>query len=215
MATKGSCVYCGKAYSPGRAKVHLLACMSEALSSSRSTTEGLLIRVSWVEAPSLYWMLITLPKSASLTMLDQFLRRTWLECCDHMSEFIIYGESYLSTEPQNSRESMACKVDKVLAPGVNFKYIYDMGSSTELQLQVLDKVVACPQKEVKVLMKNDPPDFPCSSCSKPADIICSFCGHRLCTDCSEKHPCAVNEDDTYMLMPLVNSPRAGVCAYGA
>jgi hypothetical protein len=93
------------------------------------------------------------------------------------------------------------------------EYVYDMGSSTDLEIQVLGEVHACPQKKVTILMQNDFPNFPCESCKKTANIICSQCGDTTCIACSKRHSCAVNEEDDYMLIPLVNSPRAGVCGY--
>jgi len=48
---------------------------------------------------------------------------------------------------------------------------------------------------------------------KPSETICSLCGGTTCANCCEDHSCAVDEEDTYMLMPLANSPRAGVCGY--
>jgi hypothetical protein len=88
-----------------------------------------------------------------------------------------------------------------------------MGYSTELVLQVLETIEPCPQKKVIVLMENDPPPFSCEICKKQAQIISSHCGETTCSRCSKRHSCAEQEEDTYMLMPLVNSPRTGVCGY--
>lgn len=153
-------------------------------------------------------------KDATLGQLDRFLRDIWLECCGHLSEFTIGGRHYMShTESGRSSQSMKNTMGQLLSPGLQFRYVYDMGSSTELELEVVGAISACPKREIKLLMRNDPPPFSCASCKKAPEIICSMCGETTCADCSEEHSCAIDEGDTYMLMPLVNSPRAGVCGY--
>jgi hypothetical protein len=96
---------------------------------------------------------------------------------------------------------------------VGIGYVYDMGSSTDLEIQVVAKIDACQQKKVMILMQNEPPALSCESCKKAASVICSQCGDSTCSPSSKKHTCVVDEGDDYMLMPLVNSPRAGVCGY--
>ena len=64
---------------------------------------------------------------------------------------------------------------------------------------------------IKVLARNEPPVIPCTVCQKPATQLCQECdcdgGAGLCDRCASKHECGEE-----MLVPLVNSPRAGVCA---
>lgn len=214
--TQGKCVGCKEKYAPAKGKTHLLKC-TDALRFLRSQAkleEGYLVRVSWSEQPNMYWMLVAVPKSLTLGDLDQFLRNAWLECCGHLSEFTISGRRYMShTESGNLSQSMKKQVGQVFAPDLDFEYLYDMGSSTELILQALETIEACPQKKVIVLMQNDPPPFSCEICKKQAQIICSLCGETTCSRCSKRHSCAEQEENTYMLMPLVNSPRTGVCGY--
>ena len=211
VKTKGRCSVCGTECTPIKARTHLLECTAQA----KSTTKGYLVRVSWAAQPNLYWMFIALPQEASLSLLDQFLRNTWVECCGHLSEFIIEDYCYEShTESGSSSHSMNKKVEQLLSPGMQFEYVYDMGSSTRLILGVMDAITIGTPKKITILMRNDLPVFPCESCKMPSEIICSFCGKRMCSDCSEEHPCAVEEDETYMLTPLLNSPRSGVCGYG-
>lgn len=184
------------------------------MDSSQSTTEGYLVRVSWAEQPNLYWMYIALPKNASLSQLDQFLRDTWLECCGHLSEFTISGRHYMShTESGNPSQAMKNKIGQFSSPGLKFHYTYDMGSSTDLELEVIEAITMPSQKKITILMKNEPPAFLCEACKKPAEIICSLCGATICANCREDHSCVIEEEDAYMLMPLVNSPLAGVCGY--
>ena len=214
--TQGKCVGCKEKYTPGKGNAHLLKCEDalQFLRSQAKLEEGYLVRASWAEQPNMYWMLVAVPKSLTLGDLDKFLREAWLECCGHLSEFTIAGRRYIShTESGSSSQSMKKQVSQVFSPGLEFEYVYDMGSSTELVLQVLEAVEACPQEKVTLLMQNDPPPFSCEICKKQAQIICSLCGETTCSRCSKRHACAEQEEDTYMLMPLVNSPRTGVCGY--
>lgn len=56
--------------------------------------------------------------------IDRLLRRTWLECCGHMSEF--YGRD-------RRKVSMnATLLGAFGAVGERLGYVYDFGSSTEL-----------------------------------------------------------------------------------
>lgn len=214
IKTKGKCAKCDKMYGAAQAGTHLLKCVLQSDTPSKSMTEGYFIRISWAEQPGMYWIFATIPKNASLSLLDAFLRGTWLECCGHLSEFTIEGRSYMShTDSGNHNQSMKNQVGKLLSPGSVCEYVYDMGSSTDLEIRVLGEVHTCPQKKVTILMQNDPPNLPCESCKKTANIICSQCGDTICDACSERHSCVVDEDDDYMLMSLVNSPRAGVCGY--
>ena len=51
-------------------------------------------------------------------------------------------------------------------------------------------------------------------CGKPATSVCTVCvyeeGGWLCAECAKAHECGEE-----MLFPVVNSPRVGMCAYGA
>lgn len=214
MKTKGKCVKCDEVCRSIQAKNHLLECINQSLDPNQSIVEGYLVKVAWTEQPDLYWMFIVLSKNISLGQLDQFLRNMWLECCGHLSQFTIGNRHYMShNESGKSSQSMKNKVEKFFLPGLTFDYIYDMGSTTELELEVIDAISTNSQETISLVMQNEAPVFPCQSCKKTAEIICSLCGETICAKCSKEHSCAVEEEDNYMLMPLVNSPRAGVCGY--
>lgn len=214
IKTKGKCIKCGEAYSPEKGSSHLLECALQSSQPAQVLTEGYLIRIACATRPKMYWMFVAIPKNASLELLDKFLRDTWLECCGHLSQFTIGSRRIMShTEPGNPNQSMKNSIGQILSPGMKCEYIYDMGSSTNLELEVIAEITTCPQKKVTMLMLNDPIDRPCESCKKTADTICSSCDATICTSCTKRHPCVFDENDDYILMPLVNSPRAGVCGY--
>ena len=161
-----------------------------------------------------YWMHLEVPANAKLEVLDRFLRDIWLECCGHMSMFSIQDQRY-SVAPMADFDdkSMNIRLDAVLSPGIKFCHEYDFGSTTHLTL----KEVSQEQKQIKsrdivILARNEPPSYPCMSCGKTAAYICTQCMWAgdgcLCEECVAGHKCG---DE--MLLPIVNSPRVGVCGY--
>jgi hypothetical protein len=162
----------------------------------------------------MYWMFVSITKSASLGYLDGFLRDTWLECCDHLSEFRVAGHSYLShTSSGNTSRAMNNRLEKLFSKSTDVEYIYDMGSSTHLNIQLIEEIPVHPKETITLLMQNEMPSISCELCNKLADVICALCRDTTCSLCSKQHSCVLNEEDDYMIMPLVNSPRTGVCGY--
>ena len=110
-------------------------------------------------------------------------------------------------------KSMRVKIDKVLSPGQTCSYEYDYGTTTDLKLKVIsEREVEAKGKAIQVLARNNQPMILCEVCGKPATSVCSQCIYDdrgwVCDTCAEDHECG--ED---MLLPVVNSPRVGMCAY--
>jgi len=212
--TQGECIGCKKMYAGAHAGQHLLKCedIKDFLDIQAPSGQGYMLKVACAHQPNIYWMFITVPANAKLSYLDSFLRTTWLECCGHLSAFAIQGISYCISTDMGER-SMEKKVDKIFFPGLSFKYTYDFGSSTDLQMKVIDTVEACSSKEINVLMQNEAPVFKCEICKKDASRICSYCFETVCEKCMPSHECVKNEEDDSMMLLLVNSPRVGVCGY--
>ncbi len=99
----------------------------------------------------------------------------------------------------------------VIQPGLKFIYKYDFGSTTELNMKCISERSG-ELKEIRILAKNDPPEYLCDKCGKLAKHICVNCLWKdeglLCDSCLEKHDCGEER-----ILPVVNSPRMGVCAY--
>jgi hypothetical protein len=96
-------------------------------------------------------------------------------------------------------ESMDVRLGEALGPGRTFLHEYDFGSTTELKLRVLgerEEPLPARTPAVTLLARNQPPE-----------AVCDVCG-LLCAAHAGNHACGEE-----MLLPLVNSPRAGVCGY--
>ncbi len=152
-----------------------------------------------------YWIYVDARASATFGDVDDLLRSLWLECCGHMSAFTVGG----------MKPGMASKVGRILtAKGLKFRYEYDFGSTTALQAQVVGICEgSMGRNAVRLLARNNPPPWLCVECSAPATEVCTDCMNGYADDLfceahASTHPCG--ED---YLLPVVNSPRMGVCGY--
>ena len=221
QTSKGTCSFCHGEFSKSAMSRHLEACeqraIAEAKAGGRQQTRKFHLVVEGRDLP-VYWMHLEVPASTTLATLDRFLRDTWLECCGHLSAFEIGGIRYAVDAGMDDgwgmdEKSMRVRLDKVFSAGQVCSYEYDYGMTTELKLRVVsEREVEAKGKAIQVLARNSPPVILCDVCGKPATDVCSQCIFDdkgwLCDDCAEEH-----EWGEEMLLPVVNSPRVGMCAY--
>lgn len=217
MQVAGVCQACGSRFSAQQIRKHVAKC------PKRDAGDASAFDIRASAGP--YWAFLEMPARATLERLDTALRHLWVECCGHLSRFTIEGTRYeLQTAGVDAMwagmfgggrpsRSMRVPLSEVFRPGLKFGYEYDFGSTTELKLEVLsERPSRLKKNEVLLVARNDPPPFPCDACKKdppaPAKVICTECQEGLCAPCGRKHEC-----DENMQLPLVNSPRAGVCGY--
>ncbi len=227
QTSKGTCTFCHGEFSKSAMIRHLETCQQRAIIDAKAGSRQKARKAQQnrklhqvVEGRDLpmYWMHLEVPASTTLATLDQFLRNTWLECCGHLSAFEIEGVRYaidagMYDDWDMGEKSMRVRLDKVLSPGQTCTYEYDYGTTTELKMRVISEYeVETKGKAIQVLARNTPPVILCEECGKLATEVCSQCIFDdrgwLCDDCAEEHEC-VEE----MLLPVVNSPRVGMCAY--
>jgi hypothetical protein len=207
MAKKSSfgiCQACGARKGKAAMFAHLRDCMPAQVGagSSRVPDPLLLLRAEARSFPT-FWLDVAVKQEGKLKDIDRFLRRIWLECCGHISEF--------STGTYHT-VSMNTKVSEAFARGDRLRYVYDFGSSTELVVRLLDVVNAPSKGTVRLAARNEPPTWPCDACGTAATAVCTQCLYEgkgfCCSAHVSSHDCG--ED---MLLPVVNSPRMGVCGY--
>lgn len=168
----------------------------------------------------IYWLDVELKADSKLRRFDDFLRRIWLECCGHLSMFSIEGFDYLVSidrtfEIRPNERSMNVCVGDVLGSGTRrFHYIYDFGSSTELSLRVSgEREAVIGRSPLRLLARNEPPVWPCSRCRESATVVCTYCVQDgepfYCDTHAAEHECLGDAP----FLPVVNSPRMGVCGY--
>lgn len=183
---------------------HLQDCLPvQASGGSSGGPEGLVVLRAEARGLPTFWLDMAVKREGKLKDVDRFLRRVWLECCGHLSEF---------STGTHRKVSMNTKVSEALGSGERLGYVYDFGSSTELVVRLLGDVNAASRGAVRLAARNEPPTWPCDACAKPATAVCTQClydGKGFCCAAHvSSHDCG--ED---MLLPVVNSPRMGVCGY--
>jgi hypothetical protein len=159
-----------------------------------------------VESDGPWWLDIEASADATLAHLDGFLRAAWLDCCGHMSAFY----------PERSRDEYkpGAKLGAIFAgPESKVRYEYDFGSTTQLRLRATgSRSGSTGKSRVRLLARNEPPGWTCGQCEQPATMLCPFTYDEDCFVCdthSGTHAC----DDSECHLPVVNSPRMGVCGY--
>jgi hypothetical protein len=184
-----------------------------------------------------YWMHLQAPANCTFGDLDQLLRAIWLECCGHLSSFefpvqrklrrhaapgdiaalfkalVQEAQRPFSDGRGSDGAVMKQPLGRRLEPGTAFSHEYDFGSTTDLNLRVAGEHSAPALRgTLKLLARNEPPAIGCSECAKPATQLCLQCAEEgaggLCDGCASQHACGEE-----MLVPLINSPRTGVCGY--
>lgn len=234
ITSRGKCRCCGQLFDKSRMSTHLKACVKRAGKTASPSTRGARSFHLLVEARynPYYWLHLEVPTTITFGRLDQVFRDIWLECCGHMSAFrfprprVPFRASgnfaqLLAAAPAHSFEDemddeqrlMSVQLGKRLQPGMKLEYEYDFGSTTALSLRVLEEQPgSLPKPKIRLLARNEPPEIRCSACGKPATTICTECECQgdgaLCKACAADHECGEE-----MFLPIVNSPRIGVCGY--
>ena len=115
--------------------------------------------------------------------------------------------------------SMDVGVDRLFGVGLAFSHEYDFGTTTHLAMEVFDQRRGRPITDhpIALMPSNVHRPPPCEACGEPVQFLCLGCHYEgsddlagyVCEDDAAVH--ADHKD--YGRLPLVNSPRSGVCGY--
>jgi L-ascorbate metabolism protein UlaG (beta-lactamase superfamily) len=114
----------------------------------------------------------------------------------------------------NTERSMRSTIGDVFShDGQKGTHDYDFGSTTRLSLARTGMRVSRIDKSgVRLLGRNDPLNWACGVCGQPATLVCCARDNDsspfVCAAHQKGHRC---QDVAFL--PVVNSPRMGVCAY--
>jgi hypothetical protein len=229
--SNGKCSFCGSTFSKSAMTNHLKSCKQRKITpmepshgrkSKRLDKRIFHLVVEGSDQPE-YWMHLDVPADAKLEDLDDFLRVIWVECCGHLSAFTINNVEYerdtggvdamWTIFGRGKPRSMNVHTGYALRAGLKFHYEYDFGTPTHLALRVLsEREGNIKDKSIQILARNNPPQIICEICGKLATQVCAQCIYEgngwLCDKCAQEHECG--ED---MMLPVVNSPRVGMCGY--
>lgn len=157
-----------------------------------------------------FWLYLEVDGEATLQQVDGYLRAIWLECCGHLSEF--------STGGWDGRTvGKAQKVGRAFRSGAELTHIYDFGteSVTLLKAIAVREGKRATRHPIALLARNAPPASECQECGEPATHFCVECVYEdeaagtLCARHASSHP----HEGYGGTVPLVNSPRMGLCGY--
>lgn len=224
----GRCCLCNATFAKSAMGRHVEKCAQEhAISGTKSTKRKARehvfhLLVQGKHSPE-YWLHLDVLASRPLQDLDSFLRSIWLECCGHCSAFTIDDVQYSGLEdglvsfgsPFDDLQDhpLTVSMEHVLGPGSRFSYEYDFGSTTKLELKVVSEreTVVDKKHAIRLLARNEPSAIHCA-CGAQAVLVCGQCSYDdsgwLCKECVKEHECGEE-----MCLPVVNSPRVGVCGY--
>ena len=224
--TRGSCVFCGKEMTKGGLTRHLQSCAerqkkietADAGRGRKETIYHLQVQDAW---DGDYWLQLEMRGGAELVDLDEYLRAIWLECCGHLTAFTIapnqYTQIFEDSWLGSSDRSMEVPVREVFAVGQEIPYEYDFGDTSHLVIKVIAarEGKALTRKPIFLMARNLAPEFSCQECGQPAQWFCLECVYEeekpglLCDRHADEH----THTDYGEPMPLVNSPRLGMCGY--
>ena len=243
LKSEGQCLFCSKLYTKAGINRHLQKHLEQKVIGGRPGKSFLLkveTKKSWGSTP--YFLSLWIDGEAEMDDLDFFLRSIWLECCGHMSSFTNpknrpqYGGMWDFFEAQELFEKgktrayekmmeegkgevpMSRKAKDVFEEKLTLEYEYDFGSTTALQVTAMSVYPVKADQKIVLLSRNEPLVVMCSACGKkPATQICTVCYYeeesQFCDTCAEAHAKQCEDFDDYAAMPVVNSPRMGMCGY--
>jgi hypothetical protein len=213
--SKGNCAYCGEEKTKGSMTKHLVTCPKrQALITNAERAKGagetcfhLRVEDAWRKD---FWLDLEMRSSATLKDLDDYLRAIWLECCGHLSQFSIGGWSGQEIAKKRT-------IGEVLRLEMELTHIYDFGTSSETLIKAVGQRQGKPTSRhpIALMARNLPPATQCLECKKPAAWLCMECliedetWGTLCDAHAKTHP----HDNYGEPIPLVNSPRLGMCGY--
>ena len=200
-AQRGTCQNCSREFSKGGIARHLDSCLPRARGDS----------LHLIADAGPFWLHLAARSDLRLRELDEFLRAIWLECCGHMSSFEFDRPSRQAVLFEElDDDGLDQRLADRLLPGEACSYTYDYGSSTELRIRRRKGHPQLPPgARIAVLGRNLMPEEPCDDCDADAAFYCTNCQALLCDDCVQEHSVDCEES----LLPVVNSPRWGVCGY--
>ena len=245
LKSEGKCLYCDETFTKVGIHKHLQKHLKDKIAYNKPG-QSFLIKAEpnprWGSTP--YFLSLWINGETWMEEVDQFLRDIWLECCGHMSAFtysknrkntgekfdFLRAEELLKAGKGKEYEEMmddlngevpfSRKAKKAFYEGLQLRYQYDFGSTTELLITVIAEYPVKADDPIVLLSRNEPPKLICEHCGKAAATqTCSVCcGYEdeglFCEECAQEHAETCGAFEEYAAMPVLNSPRMGVCGYG-
>lgn len=177
LKSEGECLYCKEKFLKAGINRHLqkhLADKAKTGKPGKSFLIKLETNPKWGSSP--YFLSLWADGEATIGDIDDFLRSIWLDCCGHMSSFtnpknqekarrsmwdLFEAEDLLAKGKTKEYEKMmeeangeipkGRKVKAALARNLKIDYEYDFGSTTSLQLTVVEEYPVKADKDIVLL----------------------------------------------------------------
>lgn len=218
---QGKCYYCGKELNERTIKRHMKSCgemqsvINEEMAAKKGRTRNqFILSLKDKYNKKRYCIYLSISGELQLVHLDKFIRDVWVECCGHLSSFIIDNNRY--NDNSDGMYEMNVLLKDVLREGLKFDYEYDFGSTTHIELEVISKIkVSTNHSMIEIIARNNEIVHKCSRCRKTAKYINYSQNEFLCEDCTKGYS---DYDFHNMCIEEIgheyyNSPRDGVCGY--
>lgn len=228
LKSEGHCAFCNKIFSKSTITRHLNSHLDKMEKANpNETSYHIKIENDPRYSKSPYFINLWLSHKVKFEDIDDFLRSIWLECCGHLSSFTDIETlksnrnivNIFNFDKQIDAEiSMSKKISKIFYEGQKLRYEYDFGSSTTLLITVVAVLAKKASQKITLLSRNEPLEYLCDSCKKePATMLCNAHDWEedalFCKKCAKKHAKVCDDFEDYAAMPIVNSPRMGICGY--
>jgi hypothetical protein len=233
----GKCHFCGETFAKASIHRHLATHLKEKAATGNPGS-SFFVKVEPHKKMDTfpYFLSLWIDGETQMDEFDSFLRKIWLECCGHLSGFRRrekysdkkalkettkqlmsegkWEEAFeLSVEYDDDIEiDMEDDANYVFEIGEVLDYDYDYGSTTTLTITVIDEYPVKADSRIVLLSRNEPFAIMCKDCGEmPATKVSAYSWNFLvyCNKCAQKQA----RKKEYYFLPVVNSPRIGVCGY--
>jgi hypothetical protein len=211
----GTCTYCQKTFAKSGMIRHLASCPSRKAAIQQAESQGkgnpqtlfhLRIQDAYRDD---FWLDLEAKSTTKLSDLDQYLRVIWLECCGHLSKF--------STEQFGDVIAMTRTIGTIAQTRPKLHHTYDYGTPSETRVTIVGERVGQPltRHAIALMARNTIPPFTCIVCGQPATRLCLEClvEEETWGSLCEQHADNPEHQGYGEPIPLVNSPRLGMCGY--
>jgi len=237
IKSTGKCIFCGKTFTKAIIHRHLATHLKEKTTTGNFGSSFFVKVEPHKKMYSFpYFLSLWIDGETQMYEFDFFLRQIWLECCGHKSDFRRrekYSDKKVLKETINQLRfegkweeafelnmeyddkieiDMEDNANNVFEIGEVLDYDYDYGSTTTLIITVIDEYSVKADSKIVLLSRNEPFAIMCKDCGEmPATKVSTYSWDFLvyCDKCAKKQA----RNSEYYFLPVVNSPRIGVCGY--
>jgi len=157
---KVKCKVCGNEYTVRGITRHIKSCKAIQEKYSKGIYKYYTLKIKDAYSSS-FFLYVSAVSHLTLEELDQFLRDIWVECCGHLSCFNYNGKTYnIDDQSSFGVDGRNIQLKQLLKIGETLSYEYDYGSTTELEIEVIDQLSGDFRESlIEIFARNELPDY--------------------------------------------------------